>query len=736
MDSELWLSLREAQAMEHDDARTALLEDAVRRADLGDVPRATYVSRRLLADAHRLDGRWEQVYQLFRECLDAYDRRPARFDPADEADLLRWHAWLVECMVDFPDYGVADIRAALHGLERRFTAAGLPWHEVHSARRGVAAHLGDLAAADEAYLRWTATAPTDGDDRWLHVTGIDHFLARGDDARAHALAAPMLADPAVSDEPVVLARCLMLLPLARAGAWADAILAYRRLLRGMAGEFHSLEHHARVIEFCALTGNAAAGVDWLASLRGFEARQRPFATMEYATAVAVLADAQVRAGRGDTALDLGPDDPNSVPFHVLAARMRRLALDLADRFDRRNGHSAQGDRIRARLAAEPLADFVPLSPTSRAPLRVLPPPGLSDEAVLDRAHRHDLRCEPDEARACLTVLSDDLPEHLRARRIELWAKFFQGPETERSLRWAAYVHRRHGDERRALLTQSWLGLWIAHDGRVEEGVAATADAATRLRDSGDDGDCAWAEHWLAYVLAGQGRHAEALAALSRGKRHAEAAGDLLATGTLLLLEGVIRPSAATATAALDALIEAGAPEKALEAVEQLRDLDAHGPVVERLLARPPRDADRLVARLRYLRACDLIDAGRVADAADDLNEAIGQAALRGGDTVEQWYQLVHADHAAGRYEDAVDAGVRAANWLEHLRDTEDAGWADWADQARYLVADSYRRLGDARAALREYRRLADGHGALSAAAFVAASALLEEPAVGEWPGQP
>ncbi|WP_158843578.1 hypothetical protein [Saccharothrix deserti] len=735
MESELWFSLREAQAMEHTDTRTALLEDVVRRAERADVPRATYLSRRLLADAYRVDGRWEQVYRLFEDCRDEYDRRPARFEPDDEADLLHWYAWLVECMVDFPDYGVDDIREAQHAVEHRFTKAGLDWHEVYSSRRGVAAHFGDWVAADQAYLQWMATAPTDQDDRWLHVTGIDHFLARGDEeslAKAHALAAPMLADPTVSDEPLVLARCLMLLPLARAGAWDEAALAYRRLLRGMAGEFHSLEHHGLVIEFCALTGNAAAGVDWLASMRGFETRRRPFATMEYATAVAVLADAQVRAGRGDTVLDLGTDDPNSVPFRVLAGRMRRLALDLADRFDRRNGHSAQGDRVRARLAAVPLAEFLPLNPTSRPPLPTLPP-GLSDEALLDRAHWHDLRSEQDEARACLTVLSDDLPEHLNARLVELRAKFFQSPDTEPALRRAAEVHRRYGDERRALLNQCWLGLWIAHDGRIGEGVATTADAVAGLRALGDDSDCAWGEHWLAYVLVGRGRRPEAVGALWRGKQHAEAAGDLLALGTLLLLEGVIQPSTATATAALETLIAAGVPEKALEALEQLRSLDAHEPVVDRLLARPPRDVPRLLGQLRYLRACALIDAGRVADAVDDLNEAIGQAALRGGDTVEQWYQLVHADHAAGRHEDAVDAGLRAANWLDQLRDTEDAGWADWADQARYLVADSYRRLGDVKAALREYRRLADGQGALSATAFVAGTALLEELGVSEWP---
>ena len=727
------MSLREAYALEHGAERTAMLVDAVRRADRLDVPRARFLSRRLLADAHRLDGQWDLVWQLFAECLDEYDERLWGFERDDEIELLGWNSWLVECMVDFPDIALDYIRAAQQGLERRFTNADLPLHEVYAALRGVAAHLGDWPAADEAHLRWVATAPTDRDDRWLDVTAIDHHLAKGDTDLAHELAAAMLDDPSVSDEPVVHTRCLMLLPLACAGEWDRASLTFRRLQRGMSGEFHSLEQIGRVVEFCALTGNADPGIDWLAAMAGFEARRRPFATMEFATSAAVLADALVRAGRGDTVLDLGADDPNSVPFRVLARRMRRLALDLAGQFDRRNGNNFQGGRIRARLGAEPLIDFLPLEPTSRPPLRMLPPPGLSDDALLARAQWHDLRCEAEEARACLTLVPDDLPPHLDAWLSELRARFFQSEDTEPALRHAIRVHRRHGEEPRALLAECWLGLWVAHHARAEEGVATVMAAVEELRRLGNDSDCAWGEYWLAYLLAGQGANADALDALARGRRHAEAAADHLALGTLLTLDTTLRPSLRTATAALNALVAAGAAEKALEALDQLTRHDGHLDVVDKILADPPHDVARLVGRLRYLRACARSDDASPAELADDLNEAIGQAALRGGDTAEQWHQLAQANHAAGRFEDAVDASTRAAAMLDHLRDTVDEAWADQADQARLLLAESYRQLGDNRTALREYRKLADGSGALAASAFVTGTALLEELGITEWP---
>ena len=736
-DFELWVAFNEARAERDADARIVLMGEVVRLADEADAPCLTYLSRRVLADTYQLRSRWDETYRLFRECLDEFDTRPHRFDEEDVESLLTWYAYLVECMVDFPHFGLREIRAALDDVERRVRAAGLTLHQVHSARRGLAAHLGDWTEAERAYVRWTATADIEGDDRWLTLVGIDQLLARGDEesvAHAHLLAEPMLADPAVTEPPVVQTRFEMLLPLARAGKWEEAVLTFRRLRRGMAGGAHRMEHLGQVIEFCALTGNLDAGVDRLGPMAGFESRGRPFATMEFATAASILADAQVRAGKGETRLNLG-DDPNSLPFRQVADRMRAKALDLADAFDARNGTTTQGDRVRARLDARPLTGFLPLLPTSRPPLRP-ETAGLSDEALLELARWHELRCEQDEARACMAAVSADLPEHLAAQLAELRAKFFQGPETEQAFRDAAEVLLAHGDRRLALLNHCWLGLWVVFDGRVEEGIAITAAAVDRLRELGDESASAWGEHWLAHVLAGQGRREEARAALERGKRHAEVAGDLLALGTLLELEGSVFPETAleTASAALAAFIAVEAPEKALESLARLTaahhergDAEAVHHLVERLLARPaPETLARFTGRLRYLRACRSIDAGQVADAADDLNEAIGQADLREGAPVDLWYRLVHADHAAGRYEDAVDAGLLAAGRLDHLRDTESQDWADWADIARYLVAESYRHLGDLRAALREYQRLANGQGTMASTAFVTATSLMEQ----------
>ncbi|AXX31375.1 hypothetical protein APASM_4010 [Actinosynnema pretiosum subsp. pretiosum] len=739
---ELWESLQAVGAMEHGGARTTMLEQLVRRAAAEDQPRAGLAARRMLADAHGEDGRWPLVFEELRRSLREYDRKPWRFSAEDEAGLFDWYAGLVRRMVDFPSFGLDEITAALADVERRCRERGHGQRAVHAAERAVAAHRGDWEAEERAHVQWVAAGGADTEDGGYRAVGVERMLLRGDEASvvtAHALASPVLADPAANDPLALKVRCAMLLPLARAGMGERAALAYRRVLRGLSGRARAVEEHGRVVEFCALTGNEDAAVDWLGPMRGFEARERPSAVLEFATAVAVLAERVVRAGRGDTQLDLGAGDPNSVPFAVVARRMRRLALELAEEFDARNRTSAVGDRTRARLAAPPVARFLPLTPTSRPCPGVLPPAGLDDGELLDLAEQHDLRCEQEQARAALAAVGDELPKPLAGRQAELRARLCQGEETELRIRWAAQVHLRHGDPRRHLLALGWLGVWVIGAGRGAEGLALTEESVERLREVGGPVEVGWGEHWYAHALRAVGRTDEAHRALERAAVAAREARDAVLAAAVGVREAAWRTEDGRqaaqarehAVAALDAAVSVEAWERAVEAVEQVRlaheRLGRGGAELRRFAEKRLRGLPpgRLAGHLRYLRGVALVEVDPGA-AADDLNEAVGQAVVRGVDTAEHWYQLLRADHAAGRWEDAVDAGVRASGWLDHLVEVEGEGWAERADECRYLVARSYQRMGDRHAALREYRRLASGSGVLAAAAFIAGAEVMDE----------
>lgn len=682
---DLWVDFNEVLTHEHSEERTAKLEEIVWRADVVDAPRITFLGRRSLASAYGVDGRWDLIYPLLDQCLDEHEQRPWRFERDDEAELLDWYAYLVECMTDFPDVTLDEIHAKAADLERRFRRGNYALTEVYGAHRGIAVHIGDLRWAEEAFARQVMTA--DEEDPWLEVVKIDHLLAKGDEEQALALAAPLLLNPSNSDELTTRVRHLALMPLVRAQRWAEAALTYRRLNRGMSGDYWRLEDHGGMAEFCALTGNLSEGTMWLGPLEELGNRKRPLATMEYAASTAVLTR---QLGWIDT-----------------ERQMRVLATDLAAKFDLRNGTTACGDRVRRRLEAEPLTDFLPLYPTSRPPIPA-PPQDLSDAELLDRAELHDLRCEPDEARVCLSRVREHLPQPLQARRDEIAAKFFQNPETKMVLRRSARIYDTYGDHGRAELTRCWIGLWTVFEGDADAGVAAVREAVRRLHELGQGQ--AWGEYWLAYVLAGQERHHEALQAVARGKRHAD---ELLVRGTLLALEAQL--TGTPPEEAYEVFVEGGVPEKALEALYQLpEDITRKEPALP-----------RVAGYLRYQRAIRTINAGMPELAVDDLTEAVGQALRRNDATVEQWFHLTHANYAAERYEDALDAGLKAVAWLDQLK-TEDPSWTQTADETRYLIAECYQHLGDGPAAVREYRMLAAGDGPMAAAAFVAASALLED----------
>ncbi|MFD5247938.1 hypothetical protein ACFWIW_25595 [Amycolatopsis sp. NPDC058340] len=507
--------------------------------------------------------------------------------------------------------------------------------------------------------------------------------------------------------------CRTLVPLAAAGKYAEAASTYRWVTRASSGDPLRYGDHALRLEFCALTGNEHTGLDLLSLLDGVGDHSDAVGRLEFFASAALLTRRLTETGYGDIPFVLnGPYD--GVPLSRLHERMRAAAFVEAEELDGREHTGYFTGYAERKMAAKPVAEFVPLLPSALPRVPILPPPGLSAEELVIRAEIHNHRCEPEEARACLDAI-ESVPDEIEPRLSELRAIFFQGEGTEERLRDAAAGFRRQGDEIRFLLNQCWLGLWLVFDDQAETGVALTTVAAARLRAGTDERAACWGEYWLAHVLSGQGRTSEAYEALRRGAERARAAGDPLLHGTLLCLEASLRngdgedPAATLelARAATDAFIVGNVGEKAVEAVEQVRiayertgSLDELDVFVELLLATlPVGGPERLRGHLRHLRALSLIGTGRFAEAVDDAYASLGVAASKGKDTAEHWYVLVTALHGAGRYDEVLDVAPRAIALL--------AASPDWGHRCRWMYADSYRALGESSRAFNEYAVLAE-----------------------------
>jgi hypothetical protein len=370
-EAELGAQLEQASQMHSGEAQTSAMEDVVRHADAGGYHRLAFDARRRLAGAYQVDRQWDKAFPLFSRCLSDHDRRPGDFTPEDELELREWYAFMVTTMAEFPEVTLDQLRSALDDVERRYRLGGHSLREVYETRRWVAQVTGDWAEEERCYHLWHAAGGPLPGNVWDFEAEIERLVLRGDQAsvaRAHQLAAPVLLGQMSFSLPATPIQCLMLMPLAQAGELELAAATYRRARRELfqSHRVHRYEYSAMMHEFCALTGNPYQGLrDAKLRVRGFYSLNRPRGKMEYAASLAVLCRYLTAVGAGGgTVPGTGPG--HEVVIGALAGEAWQIAMDLAARFDQRNQNGWQGNRMRARLAAAPVVNWLPLDPPGQA----------------------------------------------------------------------------------------------------------------------------------------------------------------------------------------------------------------------------------------------------------------------------------------------------------------------------------------------------------------------------------
>ncbi|MFH8485037.1 hypothetical protein [Streptomyces longisporoflavus] len=407
----LYEALQENDRRPYGRTRTLTAEELVDAAEQFAQPVPLIHALLELQEAYTYGSEPRKSPVVFARLISLFDEQPDVFDERLR-HLLFWRfKWVAGALRALPEVPLSSLHQWLTEMRDRYVKADLGLQPYYGQAYQLAAHLGQ--DTDLAYELWAGRTRTPFSDCEACETceRARHHLAAGDDERALRAWEPVLAGKESCQEEPARSISYALLPLVRTGrterARALHLAGYRGCRRNpsMSGEV------GRHLEFCALTGNEARGLELLAENRSlFEEVDSPLDLLDFLTGVEVLLQRVEVLGHGE--LPAAGYAGRTWTVAGLRAEVRRRAEDLATRFDARNGTTAHTDRRRIRLDRAPLLDALELTLRTRgldevapaapvaapaAPATALVPESLTE--LILHARALDEQGHPDEA-AC------------------------------------------------------------------------------------------------------------------------------------------------------------------------------------------------------------------------------------------------------------------------------------------------------------------------------------------------
>ncbi|MGY4924841.1 hypothetical protein [Streptomyces sp. 900105755] len=362
---ELYQALQENDRRPYGRTRTVTAEELAEAAEQFAEPRALVHALLELQEAYTYGSEPRKSPVVFARLLTLFDEQPDVFDERLRHTLFWRFKWVANALIALPEIPLASLRQWLTEMRDRYEKAGLELQPCYAQAYRLAAHVGeDTHLAYELWAGRTRTRLSDCEACEICERALYHLDA-DDDERALRTWQPVLDGKESCQEEPARSVSYALLPLLRTGA-ADRARAlhlsgYRACRRNpsMSGEV------GRHLEFCALTGNEARGLELLAENRNlFDEVDSPLDLLAFLTGVEVLLQRVEHLGHGE--LPAAGYAGRTWTVAGLRAEVRGRADDLAARFDARNGTTAHADRRRARLDRAPLLDALELTLRTRA----------------------------------------------------------------------------------------------------------------------------------------------------------------------------------------------------------------------------------------------------------------------------------------------------------------------------------------------------------------------------------
>ncbi|MFK3982600.1 hypothetical protein ACI2K4_19765 [Micromonospora sp. NPDC050397] len=749
----------------------AAVEQLIRQVDAKDDQELAFGVRMLATSAYTYGGEPAKSFVTFSWCLADYDRNPQPYHEHFVRTLL-WHfKHMVNALLDFPEVPLERTYAVLDDMERRYREGGHSLQAVYKYRHLVARHRGAEQESEEWYRKWV-TAPRDdlSDCAGCDPSGrVRHLVGTGQIEEAVALAEPVLAGQLTCNEQPQGILTSLLVPYLRSGRREQARDAHRQAYRRLRGNLADLGSIGEHVEFCALTGNESRGLeiverhlDWL------DRAPSPADAMSFAAASALVLRRLDRAGHAGLVVHRrghGDRAAADLPVGVLAEDLARLATGLAERFDDRNGTSAQSTWVARRLVAEPIGEHLPLSATARrrsdrsrptgaepvggagsdaadpgrtptvaAPVVVEVPTEATGTDLLDLAEQHWNTERYEHLRAVLGVFEErfgdaGLDPMDEARWVEFQAVRRvldeDRPGAVELVRRAVDLYREIPDRRREWVVTGRLGVLLCQTERETEGLPLVEAAVAYLAEHGDRADTAAMHDRSAMALAGLQRWTEALAAVELAAEAAAKVDDPYLDARIKLrraicLQALERQPEARELAALarDRYRALGSAERlAAACICHAQTLDDPAEVRDALDEALSVATGDGVLHARIGRARASLALHRPEDAVEDFVEAVGICAEQGivDGSAFLRFELANAYRLAGRMLDAAEVAEEAVRELDRLGHQGDA------DRCRHLLAEVYRELDEDQLALTLLDQLAenlDGPDNLAARAQV------------------
>ncbi|NDZ89606.1 hypothetical protein G3I23_29345, partial [Streptomyces sp. SID10115] len=297
---ELYQALQENDRRPYGRTRTVIAEELAEAAEQFAEPGPLIDALMELQEAYTYGSEPRKSPVVFARLLGLFDEQPDAFDERTRHQLFWRFKWVAGALRALPEIPLATLRQWQQEMRGRYEKAGLGLQPYYNQAYQLATHIGeDTALAHELWAGRTRTPLSDCEACEICLRAR-HHLAAGDDERALTTWETVLSGKESCQEEPARSVSYALLPLLRTGRVDRArelhLAGYRGCRRNpsMAGEV------GRHLEFCALTGNEARGLELLAENRGlFEEVDSPLEQLDFLTGVEVLLHRVELLGHGE-----------------------------------------------------------------------------------------------------------------------------------------------------------------------------------------------------------------------------------------------------------------------------------------------------------------------------------------------------------------------------------------------------------------------------------------------------